>query len=188
MFDWMGDAWDSFTGLFGGSEAPSTDSYGGTLANLDIDGDGSIGSMPISSYDSGGDYDYLDSYGKFDGVSDFSSDYQVPGSTGGKSFTDSLTSAPVLGALITSGAGLIGGMNTLDQQKNALKAQQEQVKMNQMLELAKLKYQLLGKGAGGGRRAGGNSNRAADQDAQFSRGQSSGYNQLGANLASIYGG
>ncbi len=102
-------------------------------------------------------------------------------------WTRALTSPAVLSALVTSGAGLIGGLNNMNLQKEALKAQEEQKKMNQMLELAKLKYQLLSKGGGrsSGSRGGG-SNRAQDLQNQYSANQASGYSSLGNNLASIY--
>jgi hypothetical protein len=98
-----------------------------------------------------------------------------------------LTNPGVLGAAITSGAGLIGGMSRLNAEKEAVKAQQEQQKMNQMLELAKLKYQLLSKGGGRASGAGGGSqNRAQDIQNQFSANQASGYQSLGNNLAATY--
>jgi hypothetical protein len=108
--------------------------------------------------------------------------------SGGTDWTRILTSPAVLSALVTSGAGLIGGLNNMSLQKEALKAAEEQKKMNQMLELAKLKYQLLSKGGGrsSGARGGSGSNRAQDLQNQYSASQASGYGSLGNNLASIY--
>lgn len=190
--DFFSNGWDSFTSLFGESE-PASDSYGGTLSNLDIDGDGNIGSMPISDYSPSGDYDYFGDFGNYEpGKNDFTGVTGGGGgggsSSGSKSNSPWYTNPAVLSAAITSGAGLFKGMNELSLQKEALKKAEEDKKMNQMLELAKLKYQLLGKGGSSGRRSGGGSNRSADINAGYSRQQSNGYQALGQQLSNIYGG
>lgn len=184
MFDFIGDAWDSFTGLFGGDEgATSSDGW--------------------KSNDDGWDYDFK---GKPEAYQQFESDYSDNGildgdyssfegadlnpSNNGGGFGKALLSPSVLGAIVTSGAGLLQGMNQMDIQKQQLKAAEEQRKMNQMLELAKLKYQLLGKGGSGGsgRRYGGSggANPSAAINAQASANLANGYQALGGSLSSIY--
>lgn len=160
----------------------------------------------ISGWESNDGWDY-DFKNKPEAYADFSSDLadnsldlnwsgyegQVPGNipgqnNNGSSFTKALLSPSVLGAIVTSGAGLLGGLSSLSAQQEQLKAAKEQQKMNQMLELAKLKYQLMGKGGGGSRRSGssGGANRGEQVNAQYSANQASGYAQLGNNLSSIY--
>ena len=113
-------------------------------------------------------------------------------STDSGNWYDAFLSPAVLGAAITSGAGLLGNLNALDIQKEQLKTAQEQQKMNQLLELAKLKYQLLGKGAStsSGRRSsgrGGGSGAANSAlNTQLSANLASGYQNLGNSLSSIY--
>lgn len=185
--DWLTDAWDSFTGLFGGSEL--SDNAQSVLGDIDIDGSGSIGGMDISDFKSGYDYYSMDDdYGAAlasipDNVSN------NPNVKPGKSFLDSFLSPSVIGAAITSGAGLLNGMSAMDIQKQNLKAQAEEKKMNQLLELAKLKYQLMGKGASGssGRKGGGAKGPTAQEiNAQYSGNLASGYTGLANNLSSVY--
>lgn len=199
MLDWLGNAWDDFTGYFGGSDTagdPSSSVGQSVLADIDIDGSGDIGGMDISDYKPGYDYSsiddelggYSESFGQSLGGSSPGSP-GTPGKPGEKPWYSALLSPSVIGAMVTSGAGLLGGMNQMDMQKQALAAAKEREKMNQLLELAKLKYQLLGKGASGssGRRSGG---AGADPrqaiNAQASAQLASGYQNLGGNLASIY--
>lgn len=186
---WFEDAYDY---AFGGSE-PETPSYGDSgqyktsiPADLDLDGSGSIGDKSISSYNPNQTYDFGQS--GFDMPSyDF-----IPGVTkpaGGPADKPWYTNPNVLGAAITAGSGLLGGLSQMNMQKQAIKAQEEQRKMNQMLELAKLKYQLLGKGASGssgGRRGSGGPDPRQAINSQASAQLSNGYQALGGNLASIY--
>lgn len=206
MFEWLGNAWDDFTGVFGGSDDyagnPQSSTGQSVLSDIDIDNSGSIGSMDISDYKP--DYDYSSVDDEFGGYSEnfgnpFDGTSGNPGATPGtlgkpgeKPWYSSLLSPSVLGAMVTSGAGLLGGLNQMDMQKQAIAAAKEKEKMNQLLELAKLKYQLLGKGAsgGGGRRSGGAGSGGANPsgaiNAQASAQLASGYQGLGNNLASIY--
>lgn len=190
MFDWLGNAWDSFTGLFDGggyTAGDPTSSVGqSVLGDIDIDNSGTIGDMSIGDYQPGYDYSSLDSsFGDPFTLSNTPTPTNKPGNN-----SPSWWQSPaVLGAAITSGAGLLGNLNSLNAQQSALKAQQEQQKMNQLLELAKLKYQLMGKGAktSGGRRASGPSGPTPQQiNAQYSGNLVSGYNNVGSNLAALY--
>lgn len=204
MFEWLGNAWDDFTGYFGGSDDgynPGMETGNGgydtsILSDLDIDGSGSIGDKPISSYNPENTYDFgtmnVDGYNGYnvDGVSDVARPNN-PANPNEKPWYSALLSPSVLGAMVTSGAGLLGGLGQMDMQKQQLAAAAEQRKMNQLLELAKLKYQLLGKGASGssGRRGGGAGGGADPRqaiNAQASAALASGYQNLGGNLASIY--
>jgi hypothetical protein len=163
------------------------------LDDIDVNDDNMIGNKPFSSYDAEGTYDFGD-FPVDPGASGFEGSNPSPGLKDPKQDNSKpfWQNPAFLAAAIQSGAGLLGGMNQMDLQKAALKAQQEKEKMNQMLELAKLKYQLLGKGgSGGGRRSGGKGGSggmsAAQQlQAQYSAQQSSGYNSLGNTLSGIY--
>lgn len=196
--DWFSNAYDTVTNWGGNDEPmsynpsgdPQSDVGQSVLSDLDIDNSGSIDDRAISSYQPGYDYSSYDNdYGDFIG-NPAQNNPSNGGPNGGKGFLGSLLSPSVLGAAITSGAGLLGGLSAMDAQKQQLAAAKEQQKMNQLLELAKLKYQLMGKGAGtGGRRsgAGGASGPTPQQiNAQASQQLSSGYQNLGGNLASIY--
>lgn len=162
--DWLGGAWDSFTGLFD-SSTPSQ-----STSNINFGVDGGNANFGLG--------DYLPSSNtSLDNVSNSSSSsswWQNPS---------------ILSAAITSGAGLLQGMNNMNIEEQRLKASADQVKMNQMLELAKLKYQLMNKGAGTSRRGGSGSALAKQQlEAQLANNLASGYQNLGTNLASIYKG
>lgn len=108
----------------------------------------------------------------------------------GKEWYDSFLSPSVIGAAITSGARLLKGMSDMDLQKEALKRQAEEKRMNDLIKLAQLKHQLIGRGsAGGGRRSGGSgANPAQSINTQASAALAGGYQNLGNNLASIYRG
>jgi len=192
FWDGISSAFDSAMDFVGyGDDAPADSGYQTSImSDLDIDGNGSIGSKPISSYDPNVGYGANSSY-DYDGLA--YNPVSTPAATNtpkpedGKSFWDSLTSPNVLGAAITAGAGLFGGMSNLNAQKEAMKAAQEEKKMNQLLELAKLKYQLMGKGAGGGGRGrSGGASKAGQIDAQYSNALASGYNTVGGNIAATY--
>lgn len=151
----------------------------------------------------GWDYDFK---GKPDEYNTFLTDYEdnrvldndysnfegyVPDSQKDKSWYDAFLSPSVIGAAITSGAGLLKGMSDMDIAKQNMQSQKEQQRLNQLLELAKLKYQLLGKGGSSGsgrsyRGSGANPAQAINQ--QASAQLASGYQNLGGNLASIYRG
>lgn len=197
--DWLENAWDSFTGLFGGGSEVEGNPQSGigqsVLGDIDIDNSGDIGGMDISDYKPGYDYSSVDD--QFGGYSESFGDpfkpaeqgnSNTPGKPGDKPWYSSLLSPAVLGAMVTSGSSLLGGLSSLNAQKEQQKAAQEQQKMNQLLELAKLKYQLLGKGAktSGGRRSGGGSSSGQNADAQASAQLANGYQSLGNNLSSIY--
>ena len=105
----------------------------------------------------------------------------------GKSWLDSLTSPNVLGAAITAGAGLFGGLSQIDQQREAQKSAQEQQKMNNLLELAKLKYQLTKGGTGSGRASGGSRGPTRGEiDAQYRSALANSYNTVGSGIAGVY--
>ncbi len=104
-----------------------------------------------------------------------------------RSWTDSLTNPNVLGAAITAGAGLFGGMSRLNAEKEAQKASQEQQKMNNLLELAKLKYQLTKGGGGSGRGSGGARRPTqAEIDAQYRNSMAGSYNSVGSGIAGAF--
>jgi hypothetical protein len=179
MFDWLGNAWDDFTSLFGSDESKDLTDWDSKYNPPTYDFKGEQGA-----------YDVFKNDYETDGVlqGDYSS-FQPPRNyddNQGGGILKSLLSPSVLGAAITSGAGLLGGLNQMDMQKQALKAQEEQKKMNQLLEMAKLKYQLLGKGASGGGRRSGGANPSVGINQQASAQLASGYQNLGGNLASIY--
>lgn len=189
---WLESAIDGAGDLFGFSPSATPSSDGvyqsSVLADLDIDGDGSIGAKPISSYSPDSTYDEgsfgfgMPDYG-YTGVDSPA----TPKAPGEKPWYSAFLTPGVLGAVVTSGASLLGGMSNMNLQKQQMKAAEEQRKMNQMLELAKLKYQLMGKGGSGGRRAsGGGSNKSQAIDQQASAQMAAGYQNLGGNLASIY--
>jgi hypothetical protein len=188
----LSNAWDSFTGLFGFNNSGSAFSDGWESSDgidYDFKGDQAGYDAFQADYADGtldGDYsryqgnDPVIRYWRKDPVKDKNDD---------KPWYSSLLTSDVLGAAITSGAGLLQGMSKMEMEKQQLKAAEEQRKMNQMLELAKLKYQLMGKGAGGGgRRSGGSgaANRAQAIDLQASNNLAAGYQNMGNSLASIY--
>ena len=195
ILDSIGSAFDSAmdygADLFGYGDEPQDNGYQTSiLSDLDIDGNGSIGNKPINTYDPGIGYGANSSY-DYDGLAynpvSAPTATNTPTPQDGKSFWDSLTSPNVLGAAITAGAGLFGGMSSLNAQKEAQKAALEERKMNQLLELAKLKYQLMGKGAGGGGRGrSGGASRSSQIDAQYSGALANGYNTVGGNIAATY--
>lgn len=195
MFDWLGDAWDGFTGLFGDADSSSLSSTQSDLLNdIDISGDGTIGGVPISSYGSEGFAPDLTNIGSNDGYNSVLGGYDFGG--GKLSKVDPKADAPwytnpnVLGSAITAGAGLFGNMSALDARKEEQRANREAQKMNSLLELAKLKHSILkgSSGTGGAVRSGGGANEADNVRRQYSANKISQLSNLGANLANIYGG
>lgn len=191
--------YDSFMGLFGGgsSDTGLSSTQTSVLNDIDLDGDSTIGGVPINQYGSAGFAPNLTHLGDNNGYNtqiggfDFSNP-NAPTKVE-PSAAPFYTNPNLLGAAITAGAGLFQGMSALDVQKQALKAQQEKDKMNNLLELAKLKNQILMKGSsgsGGGRRAGGSggAGQAEAVDRQYSANKISQLSSLGANLANIYKG
>jgi hypothetical protein len=184
MFDFLGDAYDGFMSLFnGGSETPTLDSS--------ISGQVEGGGLDLSG---GNNYD--------SNLFSFEAPTIEGHSTGGGLNKPNLSNVPekdpfylnpnLLGAGITAGAALFQGMGNQSIQKQQLKAAEEARKMNNLLELAKLKNQILMKGSSGsgGRRAsgGGGSGQAEAVDRQYSTNKISQLSNLGANLANIYRG
>jgi hypothetical protein len=187
--DFLSNAWDSFTGLFSGDSGNAQ-----TMSDLDIDGDGSIGSTAISDYPSTGYAPDL-SYGADNVYNTGFSDITNPNpaidgpASSGNSKGPWYTNPNVLSAGITAGAGLFGGMSQLNVQKQQLKASAEEKKMNNLLELAKLKNQILMKGSSGsGSGRGGGAGKAEAVDRQYSTNKINQLNNLGSNLGSIYKG
>ncbi len=173
---WLSDFGD-YVGITG-DEAPTDDGWESSEGwDYDFKGKPAEYSSFLDDYEDG----TLDSdWGDYEGASGGGSE---------KSFLDSFKSPGVLAAMIQSGSGLLAGMSNLDVQKQAIAAAKEKEKMNQMLELAKLKHSLMGKGGSGGRRSGGGGSSVDPRtaiNAQYSANQVSGYNSVGNNLANIY--
>lgn len=176
-------AWDDFVGnIFSGS---SSDDGWESSEGWDYDFKGKSPDTYnefVTDYEDNGSLD--NDWSSYEGY--------VPDNLKEKSWTDSFLSPSVIGAAITSGAGLLKGMSDMDLAKQNMQSQKEQQRLNQLLELAKLKYQLLGKGGssgGSGRRSGGGGGTDPRQaiNQQASAQLASGYQNLGGNLASIYG-
>lgn len=220
--DMFGSAIDAVGSLFGDSGISDTASS--VLSDIDIDNSGSIGDTLISDFKPNTDYSsFYDSsplgLGEGFGMPGYGSELtSAPTSIDSygnnispkptidtkpntdpnaveKPWYSSLLSPSVIGAAITSGAGYLNNMNNIDMAKQAQAAKAEEEKRNSILALAKLKYQLMGKGAPtGGRRAGGRSagggggGASSAQDQQYSASLASGYGQLGNALANIYRG
>jgi hypothetical protein len=154
-----------FSNLFGLLGDDEEDTSGGyqtsILSDLDIDGDGSIGSKPTSSYNSDTLYDFGSM--QVDG-SDISPSMQnqEDNDKGGSFFTD----RRFLGPLLQTGLGLAATAFTKSGQEKAAKQAAEDKKQQMLmeLELEKLKYKYGLKGAtGGGGRSGGGSNQRGQQ-------------------------
>jgi hypothetical protein len=166
MFDWLGDAWDGFTGLFGGEDAsanigPLAD--GGSYGDLLDDG---LDNNTISSWN------------------DTVNPIPKPKPESAPWYTN----PNVLGSAITAGAGLFGNMSALDAKRENDRANREAQKMNSLLELAKLKHSILNKSSSGGTRSGGSGAKAEDTARQHSVNKINQYNNLGSSLSSIYKG
>jgi len=178
--EWLND----FMGLFdGGEDAPSTDGWQSNDSGWDYDFKGDEAGYDAFQSDYNDNLILDGDYSSFAGAS--SPALSKPDSKGAW-----YTNPNLLGAGITAGAGLFGGMAKLDADKQNLKAQQEQSKMNNLLELAKLKHQILMKGSGGsGRgRGSGGANRSEDLDRGHSANKINQLSNLGANLSNIYRG
>jgi hypothetical protein len=152
-----------FSNLFGLLGDDEEDTSGGyktsILSDLDIDGDGSIGNKPTSSYDSDSLYDFgtMQVSG-----SDISPSMQNQDDDKGGFFTD----RRFLGPLLQTGLGLAATAFAKSGQEKAAKqaAADKKQQMLMELELEKLKYKYgLKGGAGGGGRSGGGSNQRGQQ-------------------------
>lgn len=162
-----GGFWDGASnlwGLFGGDD--EEDISGGyktsILSDLDIDGDGSIGSKPTSSYDSDSLYDFGTMQVSGSDISP-SMQNQDNDDKGGSFFTD----RRFLGPLLQTGLGLAATAFTKSGQEKALKQaaadKKQQMLMELELEKLKYKYGLKGGSGGGGRSGGGGSNQRGQQ-------------------------
>jgi hypothetical protein len=143
-------------GLFGDDEEDTGGYQTSILSDLDIDGDGSIGSKPTSSYDS----DKLYDFGSMQVAgSDISPSMQNQDNDSTGNF---LTDRRFLGPLLQTGLGLAGaafGRNSQEKaQKQAAEDKKQQMLMELELEKLKYKYGLKG-GSGGGGGGGGGSQR-----------------------------
>jgi hypothetical protein len=156
-----------FSNLFGllGDDEEDTNKYETSiLSDLDIDGDGSIGSKPTSSFEADRLYDdRTDSLYQFqlDGT-DVSPSMQNQDDDKGGFFTD----RRFLGPLLQTGLGLAATAFAKSGQEKAAKqaAADRKQQMLMELELEKLKYKYgLKGGAGGGGRSGGGSNQRGQQ-------------------------
>lgn len=213
----VADTVGSTIDAYGDAGNPQSAVGQGLLSEIDMDNSGSIGSKSFLDFQPGVDYSSFNDVGlPSDYTTGLGTGFDMEGNGYGTKFDaspltpkvdpkvdpnaekpwySSLLSPAVIGAAITSGAGYLGQMNQIDLAKQAQAAKAEEEKRNSILALAKLKYQLMGKGAPtGGRRAGGRSagggggGAGAAQDQQYSASLASGYGQLGNALANIYRG
>lgn len=155
--------WDgasSLWGLLGDDEEDTSGGYQTSiLSDIDIDGDGSIGSKPISSYDSDKLYDFGSMQVAGSDVSPSMQNQDNDDKDGGSFFTD----RRFLGPLLQTGLGLAGaafGRNAQEKaQKQAAADRKQQMLMELELEKLKYKYGLKGATGGGGGGGGGGNQR-----------------------------
>lgn len=160
--------------IFGGSSTPDF----GSIKDGAIDAAKGVATEASSGFDLGSIIDPV--------IGAVTGGGKVPAVKPDTSSASSFLNPNVLAAIITSGASLTGGLAKLGLEEDALKAQKEKEKMDNLLGLAKLKYQLMGKGSGGGGGRGSGGSGSADQ-ARNSANKVTQFNNLGSTLAGIYG-
>lgn len=171
---WLDSISDFGSSLWGGSEEgdiflPDSTSVSSGL-DFDLDGDGSVGSLPDDLPAS---------------TSDIDSD---TGSSVWGEMGDAMASPQFLTGLLSVGANYFTGREAMKQKEKELKRQQQADAMANLLALAKAKYGLM---AGGGGGSGGGGGMSTSQQistiGNVKAANSNALQALGQNVSGAYG-